>query len=89
MDSMTILEKATGLVREEGWDLASADVTIHLQRPKLGGTRPRIRERLAQAMGVDASRVNVKAKTGEGIGVVGRGEAVEATAIVLLGRSGS
>jgi len=89
LDSMTILERAAGLVREAGWDVINADLTVHLQRPRLGEARPRIRERVAGALGVDAGVVNVKAKTGEGIGVVGRGEAIEAAAIVLLERSAS
>ncbi len=86
LDSLRILERAMELVRSAGWRLVNADVTVMLQRPKLGDARPRIGENLAAALGVGPERVNVKAKTGEGIGVVGRGEAVEASAIVLLER---
>jgi 2-C-methyl-D-erythritol 2,4-cyclodiphosphate synthase len=55
-----------------------------MERPKLGPRREEIRGRLAQALGLEADRVNVKATTGEGIGFVGRGEGVAALAIASL-----
>lgn len=87
LDSLEILSRAMEKVRGAGWRLMNADVTVMLQRPKLGDARPRIAQNLASAMGVGPERVNVKAKTGEGIGAVGRGEAVEAYATVLLQQS--
>ncbi len=83
-DSIEMLKLAAERARVEGWIVANADVTVLLEKPKLGAARPRIRAKLAEAMGVKEGAVNVKAKTGEGIGVVGRGEAIEAFASVLL-----
>jgi 2-C-methyl-D-erythritol 2,4-cyclodiphosphate synthase len=59
-------------------------VTVALEAPKLGGARERMRERLAGALEVESSAVNVKATTGEAIGFVGRGEGVAALAIATV-----
>lgn len=85
-DSIALLRDAMSAVRDQGWVVVSADVTVLLQSPKLGGAREAIRASLARALGIETDRVNVKAKTGEGVGVVGRGEAIEAHAVALLGR---
>lgn len=60
------------------------DCTIVAQAPKLAPYMPEIRESVAKAIGVDLQRVNVKAKTNEGCDAVGRKEAIEAHAVVLL-----
>jgi len=83
-DSIDLLRAAAGAVRERGWVVGSADVTVLLQSPKLGPARDAIRAALAGALAVEPERVNVKAKTGEGVGVVGRGEAIEAHAVAML-----
>ncbi len=85
-DSIELLRQAAARVRASGWSIANADVTVVLEAPKLGAARGAIRERLAGAMGIEAARVNVKGKTGEGVGVIGRREAIEAYAVVLLRR---
>jgi 2-C-methyl-D-erythritol 2,4-cyclodiphosphate synthase len=55
-----------------------------MERPKLSPKRGAVRAKLAEALGLDAGRVNVKASTGEGLGFVGRGEGVAALAIATL-----
>ena len=70
----------------EGWKVGNCDVVIHAQEPKLTTHKPAIRENLARLLRVDLSAVNVKAKTGEHVGPIGRGEAIACEAIVLLFR---
>ena len=60
---------------------------VEAERPKLKPYREAIRERLATLFDMDRARVNVKGKTGEGLGAIGRGEALRATAIALLDSS--
>jgi 2-C-methyl-D-erythritol 2,4-cyclodiphosphate synthase len=63
------------------------DVTIFAQEPKLGPVKTAIRANLATLLGVAADAVNVKAKTGEKVGHIGRGEAIGCHAAVLIERS--
>lgn len=86
-DSADLLKAALERVAERGYRLVNADVTIHAQRPKLGPHKPAIREELAWLTGLPADAVSVKAKTGEGLDAVGRGEAIAATVVVGLARS--
>ena len=72
------------LVRERGFHLVNADATITLERPKLREHMEAMRESLARTLDVDKGCVSVKAKTGEGLDAVGRGEAVSVQAVVLL-----
>jgi 2-C-methyl-D-erythritol 2,4-cyclodiphosphate synthase len=71
-------------VREAGWQLVNVDATIVAQAPKMAPHIPAMRERLAEVLGVEAGRVNVKAKTAEKMGPVGEGRAIEARAVCLL-----
>ena len=66
------------------WRIVNIDATVFLQRPKLSGYKPQIVDRIAQLCDVPSGVVNVKAKTGEQVGPVGRGEAVDAAVTVLL-----
>ncbi len=80
----TILPAVVEKVRQAGWRVASVDSTVILESPKLAEHKVEIRECLARALGIDPACVNVKAKTGEGQGEVGRQEAFVAHAVVLL-----
>ena len=71
---------------ELGWRLVNADLTIFAQRPRLGPHLPAMRTRLAAALAVQESSLNVKASSPEGLGALGRGEGMAAAAIVLLER---
>jgi 2-C-methyl-D-erythritol 4-phosphate cytidylyltransferase/2-C-methyl-D-erythritol 2,4-cyclodiphosphate synthase len=81
---LDLLQRAVAIVRARGWDVANADATVILERPKLAPHIGAIRERLAAALGVSVDRVSVKAKTNEGVDAVGRGEAIAAHAIAVL-----
>jgi 2-C-methyl-D-erythritol 2,4-cyclodiphosphate synthase len=83
-DSIALLAEVVADLRERGIVLVNVDATVVMERPKLGESRQRMRERLAETLGLPARAVNVKASTGEGIGFVGRGEGVAALAIATL-----
>lgn len=84
--SRVFLETVLKKVREEGFAVVNADVTILAEKPKLKAYKPQIRQVLAGLLGVDQGRVNVKAGTNEGCDAIGRGEALAAHAVVLIGR---
>jgi 2-C-methyl-D-erythritol 2,4-cyclodiphosphate synthase len=83
-DSLQLLARVCWLAREHGFHLVNADATIMLERPKLRDHIAAMRESLAGTLDVDIGCVSVKAKTGEGLDAVGRGEAVTVQAVVLL-----
>lgn len=85
-DSADFLRKALELAREAGWQIANIDATVRTERPKLAPYIAHIRERIAQIAAIEPGQVSVKAKTGEGLDAVGRGEAMAASAVVLLER---
>lgn len=68
------------------WEVVNADIIVHAEEPKLGPYKGQMRRAIAGLLDTDFANVNVKAKTGEGLGPVGQGQAIEATAIVLLRR---
>jgi 2-C-methyl-D-erythritol 2,4-cyclodiphosphate synthase len=83
-DSMVLLRETGRLLAERQLRIGNIDSTVIAQAPKLAGYIPAMRERIAQTLGLDASRVNVKAKTAEKLGPVGQGLSIEARAVVLL-----
>jgi 2-C-methyl-D-erythritol 2,4-cyclodiphosphate synthase len=83
-DSVTLLAEATRRVREAGWSIVNVDSTIVAQAPKMAPHIPEMRERIATALGMQTTHVNVKAKTAERLGPVGEGRAIEARAVCLL-----
>lgn len=88
-DSITLLAEAARRVRDAGWQISNIDSTIIAQAPKLAPHLPAMRERLSQALSIAIEQINVKAKTAEKMGPVGRGESIEARAICLLmGKAG-
>jgi len=86
-DSVEMLVEAAKRVRQRGFRLAQADVTIIADSPRLGDHKPLMRSRLATALELDESLINVKAKTNEGMGWIGRGEGIAALAVVALDRA--
>jgi 2-C-methyl-D-erythritol 2,4-cyclodiphosphate synthase len=83
-DSEIFLGEAVRLLTAHGGQLVNVDSTVILERPKLAPHMPAIRAALAAALGCKADAVSVKAKSAEGLGAVGAGEAVEARAVVLV-----
>jgi len=85
-DSALFLEEAVKQANERGWGVVNVDATVVLQRPKISGHKQAMRENLARLLGVPIERVNVKGRTGERVDAVGEGRAVDAHAVLLLGR---
>lgn len=83
-NSLALLTEAARRVRAAGWEIGNIDSTIVAQAPKLAPHLPTIRQSLSQALGLATDQVNVKAKTAEKMGPVGRLEAIEVRAVCLL-----
>ncbi len=83
-DSLILLGGVVTSFIATGLEVENVDVTVVMERPKLGPHREEIRANLAKALALPPQRVNVKATTGEGIGFVGRGEGVAALAVASL-----
>lgn len=83
-DSVVLLRETGRLLAERGLRIGNIDSTVVAQAPKLAAYIPAMRQCLADALGLDVSRVNVKAKTAEKLGPVGQGLSMEARAVALL-----
>jgi len=82
--SLRFLEHVRGLLAERHLRIMHLDAIVITERPKLGPHFSAMREALARALGIETSRINLKAKTNEGVGAVGRGEAIAAQAIATV-----
>jgi 2-C-methyl-D-erythritol 2,4-cyclodiphosphate synthase len=88
-DSMLLLAEAAQRAAAQGWVIANVDSTVVAQAPRLATHIDAMRQRIAKALDLEISQVNVKAKTAEKLGPVGQGQSIEARAVVLLvGASG-
>lgn len=83
-DSRVLLRKAYQKVQQAGWQLVNVDATVIAQQPKLRPYIDQMRANIAAELNVTLDRVNIKGKTNEKLGYLGREEAIEAQAIVLL-----
>ena len=82
--SSTFVHRTLARLAELGFSVNNVDVIIFAQEPRLGPAKQVIRQRLAELLGLDPGRVCVKAKTGEGVGHIGRAEAIACQAVVLI-----
>ncbi len=83
-DSKELLFIIKELLEEKKWEVVNVDVTIHAEEPRLGSAKGQIKRCIAGLLGIDFTSVNIKAKTNEGLGEVGTGEAIAATTVALL-----
>ena len=83
-DSIELLRKVVGVLEEKGYRVGNVDCTVIAQRPKLAPHIAQMRRILADAMGVELSRVSVKATTEEGLGFSGQGLGIAAQAVALI-----
>jgi 2-C-methyl-D-erythritol 2,4-cyclodiphosphate synthase len=83
-DSLDLLRTASQMLRDAGYKPANIDATVACEEPKLSPLRDEMRDRLAEAAGVEPGAVNVKFTTGERMGFVGRGEGMAALAIATV-----
>ena len=85
--SIDLLKHVASLTKEKDFVVFNVDSTLILQRPKVMGYIPEMRQKLAEALEISPERVSVKATTTEGMGMTGNGEAVAAQAVCLLSKS--
>lgn len=83
-DSIELLRRVCAVIAQHGYMVGNVDCTVLAQRPKLAPYILQMRQRLAEALGVDISRVSVKATTEEGLGFTGEGLGIAAHAVALL-----
>ncbi|WP_313525120.1 2-C-methyl-D-erythritol 2,4-cyclodiphosphate synthase [Anaerotignum sp.] len=83
-DSLKLLSEVLYLILERGYCIINLDATIIAQRPKLAPYIPKMRENIANVLGIELDQVNVKATTEEGLGFTGAGEGIAATAVCLI-----
>jgi 2-C-methyl-D-erythritol 2,4-cyclodiphosphate synthase len=86
--SLDLLRRAAADVRAAGWDVVNADCVLIGEEPKIAPLREQMRARLAEALGVDAERVNVRATTTDTLGFTGRGDGLAAQAAALVRQRG-
>lgn len=83
-DSRALLRHCNGLIRERGWRVGNADVTVVCELPKVGPHALAMRELLALDLALALDAISIKATTSETLGFTGRGEGIAATAVCLL-----
>ncbi len=84
ISSIDLLSRVVALVRERGYQVVNVDAVVLAERPRLAPFISGIRDRLAGVLGVRNDCVSVKAKTCEGLGSIGRGEAIAAQSVALI-----
>lgn len=84
IDSKELLYVVKEQLEKKRWEVVNVDLTIHTEMPKLGPIKGQIRRCIAGLLDIDFQAVNIKAKTNEGLGEIGAGEAIAATATALL-----
>lgn len=88
ISSLVLLDETAQIIAEAGLRVQNLDCTVIAQKPKLAPYVPRMRRQIASALGIDVSRVSVKATTEEHLGFTGREEGISAHAVVLLAEPG-
>ncbi|CAM4406501.1 2-C-methyl-D-erythritol 2,4-cyclodiphosphate synthase [Bordetella muralis] len=85
-DSRVLLRDAVAKIRAAGWVPVNIDATVHAQAPKVGPHAAAMVANIAADVGVEVDVINIKAKTNEGLGYLGRKEGIAATVVALLAR---
>lgn len=83
-DSSRFIDKTLGILAERRARIVNIDCIINIERPRLSAWKGKIRDNMAALLSLPATRVNVKAKTGEGVGPIGESRAISAEVSVLL-----
>ena len=84
IDSKRLLARVLEMIREKGYEVGNADVTVVLQEPKLNPHIPAMKTALAAVMGISEEDLSIKATTSEHLGFVGRQEGIAAHAVALI-----
>lgn len=88
ISSTELLKKVNTLVKKKNFKIANLDTILIAQAPTLSPFKKQIRETIAKVLNIRQDRVNIKAKTNEGLGEIGRGEAIAAYAVVIISGRG-
>lgn len=83
-DSLMLLQKIMEMVKGKKYRINNLDSTVKAEKPKIAGYIPNIKQNLSSSLNTDPGRISIKATTGEGMGFSGRGEGIEAFAVVSL-----
>lgn len=86
IDSGVIVSKVVSMMLEKGYEVNNVDIFVSLEKPKLKDYIEKMRENVARLLRVELDQVSIKAGTNEKCGEVGRGEAIEASSIIMLKR---
>ena len=89
IDSAVLLRRVCEAIEKKSLAVRNIDITIFAQEPKISPYREEMEKRIAEILGIEADRVNVKATTTEGLGPFGRGEGIAAASVALLGKTPS
>jgi 2-C-methyl-D-erythritol 2,4-cyclodiphosphate synthase len=84
ISSLELLHKVAELAAKEKFRIINVDSTLIMEEPKISPFKEKMRKTIASVLGIDESRVNVKATTQEGVGALGRGEAIAAYAVASV-----
>ena len=84
ISSLSLLKRVQGKLEEHGWQVGNIDATIVAEKPRLSQFIYGMREKLGQALGIDASQVSIKASTQAKLGSIGRGEGIAVQAVALI-----
>lgn len=87
-DSIVLLKKTAEMIKQQGFTVGNADATVIIERPKLAPYIPEMREKIAKAIGTDIENISIKAKTNEGMGEIGCGNAAAAICTALVFKYG-
>ncbi|MFZ3045608.1 MAG: 2-C-methyl-D-erythritol 2,4-cyclodiphosphate synthase [Desulfatirhabdiaceae bacterium] len=82
--SLNLLKSTTTIVKQKGFRVVNIDATIVAQAPRLSGFRQKMREKIAETVAIPFEAVNIKATTTEGLGIIGREEAMSAMSVAMI-----
>jgi 2-C-methyl-D-erythritol 2,4-cyclodiphosphate synthase len=85
-DSKQLLAKVCSLIREQGWGISNIDATLVMEKPKISSHIDEMKLVMSQCMGIDLSRIGIKATTNEKLGYVGALQGADAYAVALIFR---
>jgi len=87
IDSRVLLRDAYARIQQAGWRVVNVDATIHAQAPKIAPHAQAMAEHIAQDLLTSVDAINIKAKTNEGLGYLGRQEGIAVTTVALIERA--
>jgi len=86
IDSKILLTETVNILGKNGYEIENIDSTIILQKPKIASYIPKMKDTLANVLGIETNKISIKATTTEGLGFEGREEGVSAQAICLISK---